>query len=196
MELLNHGGAKLVVHPSVKQKGNALPDGHQVQIRDTSGLTVTLRAVFHIHGHIVHQPLLHQSLQSIRMGAVRIQLYRIAQRLDVFQQRLQFWPQQRFPAGNAYTVQQTLPFLQKGQKLFIVHLGRIQLGHQLPIVAEGAAKVTAAQKNRTSHLARIIQQRHLLQSVNFHCPLPFLLYLLYYIAAPQKRVVFVSSSVL
>ena len=62
---LRHGrGAEFIVHRTREQISNALLNGVQVKNRQTNGLAVLLRAVLDIHGHIVHQALLHQRTQG------------------------------------------------------------------------------------------------------------------------------------
>ena len=102
------------------------------------------------------------------MAAVGVQLDGEAQGLDLLQQPLQPGAEQGLPAGDADSVQQPPPLGEKGQQLSAVHGGGEGAGHQVPVVAEGAAEVAPPQKDRAGHPARPVQQRQFLQSLNVH----------------------------
>ena len=141
VELPHHGGAELIVHRPGEEEGDALPEGSQVQAGPPRRLPIPLRAVFDVHGHIVHQPLLHQPAQPVRMAAVGVQLYRKAQLLDLAQKLLQLRPEQRLSPGDAHPVQQALPFFQKRGQFSAVQGSRGLPLHQLSVVAEGTAQI-------------------------------------------------------
>ena len=168
MELAHHGGAELIVHMALQQPGHALPDGPQVQAGDPCGLSVPLRGIFDVHGGVVHQPQGPQPGQELGVAGLAVQLDGEAQGLDLLQKSLQPGAEQGLSAGDADPVQQPLPLGEESQQLPAVHGGGEGAGHQVPVVAEGAAEVTAPQENRAGHPARPVQQRQFLQSLNVH----------------------------
>ena len=173
MELRHRRGAKLIVRLPRQQQRCALLHRFQIHLRQTAGLPIAGKAVFDVHGRIVHQPRPDHGLQRPGMEPVGIQLHRIAQRLYLLQQRRQLRPQQRLSAGEGHAIQQPPALFQKGQQRFPVQLRRRRSAEQPAVMAEGAAQVAAAQKDRAGHPAGKIQQRHLLQPVNFHQSIPF-----------------------
>ena len=151
-----------------QQPGHTVPDGGQIQTGHPHGFRIPLRAVLHVHGHIVHQALFPQPDQPIRMIPIGVQLHWKSQVLDAVQQAGQARAQQRLSPGDAHPVQQALPLAEKLQQSFLVHQDRHRSREQLGVVAEGAAEVAPPQKHGTSYLSRPVQQGHFLQALNIH----------------------------
>ena len=74
MQLVHHGGAKLVIGIPGHQQFDAAADGGQVQRIEAGGPGVLIRAVLDVHGHVIGQALPQDRRQAVRMGAVGVQL--------------------------------------------------------------------------------------------------------------------------
>lgn len=110
MQLRNCGRPELIINRAAQQKRNTPENGRQGKPRNTSCFRVARRAVFDIHGNVICQPRAHDCLQLLRKRAVCVQLDRIAQCLDLFQQSGKLRAQKRLSAGNGNTVEKPLPF--------------------------------------------------------------------------------------
>ena len=151
-------GAELIWHRAAHQESGALPDLGQ-DVDAAAGLPVAVRGVLDVHGHIVQQAGLHHGPQHLGAGAVGVQLDGKAQRPDLSGHVQQTRLERRLSAGEAYAVQLASAGLQKVQHRFGGE-GGLSLGQdQGPVVAEGAAQLTAGEKHRGCQMAGIVQQR-------------------------------------
>ena len=129
---------------------------------------IVLRPGFDIHCDIVDKPLLQQRAKAVGMQTVRIEFDRIAERLDASEQVAKILPQRRFAARKRDAVEQAFAFIQKRQQLLLVHNRLRSPVDQFRIVTERTIQIASAEKHCTRNASRIIEQRHLLQTVNFH----------------------------
>ena len=159
MEALDHGGAEFIIHRAGEQKVLGAGNGGHIQAVHPDGRRIAGRGVLDIHGHPVHQAVLHQLHQQLRERAVGIQLDLIAQSLHLGQEGADVLMQQRLTPGDGHPVQHAYPFFQKGQHLLLIRvMGQLLRQDQGGVMAEGTAEVAATGKHRAGHPTGIIQQ--------------------------------------
>ena len=147
VELPDDSCTELVWNMPLKKIGHRLFHRGKIQLRHACSLTVLFFRILDVHSYIIHKTCIAKITKLLRKCAVRIQLYGITKRADLFNKGADIPLQERFSAGDGHAVQNALPLFKKSQDLFLrIHLQILCFSHKKRIMAERAAQIASAGK--------------------------------------------------